>query len=180
MRRIYESDALHRDDDEPHAPRERTRHVRLQAMRSVPATTLSRALLPRWLRHRCLTVDVRTRSDTYVAGEPIPFTVIMRNVAPIPISVTTTSPLYWEWTIDGLPEASQVPHCDPPAEPGRFEFDRGERKTFERRWTQSVRTGSRSWEPVEPGRYRIGATINVADPSAAGLQDETTVEIVPE
>lgn len=178
MRRIYESDALHRDDGEAHAPNERKRETKLQAMRSVPSSTLSDLLVPTRLRHRLVSVGVETPESEYAVGEPIPFLVTIRNHAPFPVSIPTASPLLWEWTVDGAVEAARVPIRDPPDEPGSFAFDRGERKEFRKRWDQLFRVSESEWEPAEPGRHTIGVAINTADADRRGLTAETTVEIV--
>ncbi len=178
MRRIYESDALHRDDDETHAPNERERRTKLQSLRSVPSSTLSDALVPGRLRHRFVSVDVTTPEPEYPVGGSIPFTVTIRNRVPIPVSIPTASPLLWEWSVDGHVEGSEVPLRDPPDEAGSFAFDRGERKRFRKRWNQMFRVSDSEWTPAEPGTYTIGAAINTADADRKGLSGETTVRIV--
>ncbi|MFW6382467.1 MAG: hypothetical protein ACOCZD_00330 [Haloferacaceae archaeon] len=178
MRRIYESDALHRDDEETHAPTERKRETPLQSLRSVPSSTLSDLLVPVGVRHRFVSLEVSTPDPEYSVGEPIPFTVTMRNRLPVPVSLSTVSPLLWEWSVDGDVEASSVQLRDPPDDPGEFAFDRGERKEFRKRWDQMFRVSDTEWEPAEPGEYTIGAAINTADAGAKGLSAETTVRIV--
>ena len=178
MRRIYESDALHRDADEAHAPNQRERKTKLQAMRSVPSSTLSELLVPTRLRTRFVSVVVETPESEYPVGEPIPFLVTMRNHAPFPVSIPTASPLLWEWTVDGDAEGSRVSLRDPPDEPGSFAFDRCERKEFLKRWDQLFRVSDSDWVPADPGRHTIGAAINTVDADGRGLTAETTVEIV--
>lgn len=178
MRRIYESGALHRDDDDGFSPNERRSENRLQAMRWVNATALSRRLIPDWLRSRAVSIDISTPRTEFPLGEPVPFRVTMANSMPFPITFRTVSPILWTWHVDGLDEASRVPLRDPPNKTGEFRFDRGERKRFRKRWPQTFRTSKTEWEPVEPGEYTIGAGINVANSSKRGLSTETTVRIV--
>ncbi|ELZ59961.1 MULTISPECIES: hypothetical protein [Halorubrum] len=178
MRRIYESNALHRDDEEAHAPSEKERQTKLQALRSVPSSTLSDLLIPRRFRHLPISVSVETDDDEYEVGEPVPFRVTLRNRLPVPISVPTVSPLLWEWTVDGNVEAAEVPIRDPPDEEGTLSFDRGERKEFRKRWDQLFRVSDSEWEPAGVGSYTIGAAINATDAEERGLTDETTVRIV--
>lgn len=180
MRRIYESEALSRDDDEPFSPNELDSSDHFQSVRWVNSTALSRRLVPNWLRYRSVSVDVSTPRTQYAAGTSVPFSVTMRNRMPFPITIPTVSPLLWTWAVDGLMEASHVPLRDPPEEPGAFTFDRGERKEFGKQWVQMFRVSDSEWEPVDPGEYTIGAWINVEAPSDAGLYDETTVRVVPE
>lgn len=178
MRRIYDSGAIHRDDDDPGAPNEIKRETKLQALRSVPSSTLSDLLVPHGVRHRFVSVDVTTPESEYGVGESIPFTVTIRNHVPFPVSLTTASPVLWTWNVDGDVEASAVPLRDPPGETGRFEFDRGEHKRFHKRWDQMFRVTDTDWEPAEPGEYTIGASVNTTDSAAKGLADETTVRII--
>jgi hypothetical protein len=179
MRRIYESEALRRDDNNPHTPHERET-ARPQAFRSIDAGALSRRIVPDRLRHWAISVDVSTSRAVYPSGARIPFTVEMRNAMPFPITVATLSPLLWDWSVDGLPEASHVETHDVPDERGGFEFDRGERKRFRKHWDGMFRTGEAEWERAEPGEYTIGAGLNVEDPTEAGLYDETTVRLEPD
>ncbi|WP_281194684.1 hypothetical protein [Halorubrum sp. F4] len=179
MRRIYESGALRRDDD-PHASAERNDGGKIQALRSVPAAALSDRLVPRALRRRAVSVDVETPRREYATGESIPFTVTFRNGLPFPVSIPTASPLPWTWTVDGDVEAATaaVSLRDPPDEPGRFAFDRGERKRFRRRWSGLFRVTDSEWVPAEPGEHTIGAAVNAANGESEGLRAETTVRIV--
>lgn len=180
MRRIYESDALRRDDDEAFAPSEREASHRLQAMRSIDSTALSDRLVPGGLRRRAIAVEVSTPRSEYAVGEAVPFSVTMKNPLPFPITIPTTSPVLWTWNVDGEREASRVSVHEPPDEPGEFRFDRGERKEFRKRWTQMFRVSDAEWEPAGPGEYAIGAGINVEDAADGGLYDETTIRVVSE
>lgn len=180
MRRIYESDALGRNDDDQFSPNERDAADRLQSMRSVSGTTLSRRLVPHWLRHRAISVEVSTPRIEYSPGEAVPFRVTMGNSMPFPITFRTISPLLWTWHVDGVAEASHVPLRDPPDESGEFRFGRGERKRFTKRWEQMFRVSEGEWKPAGPGEYTIGAWLNVEDPAEKELYGETTVRVVPE
>lgn len=179
MRRIYESEALRRDDG-PFTPSETETDYRIQAMRSINSTALSRRVVPHSLRHRAISVSVSTPRTEYEVSEVVPFTVTMRNPLPFPIAIRTASPLLWTWTVDGLPEASEIQLHDPPDERGEFVFDRGERKRITKRWRQRFRVSDSEWEPAEPGTYTIGAELNVDDAVEHGLADETSIRIVPD
>ncbi|WP_049922960.1 hypothetical protein [Halopiger djelfimassiliensis] len=179
MRRIYESDALRRDD-EPFTPHERESSVRPQLLRSVNSTGLSRLLVPSGLGQQAISIEITTPRTEYPAGVTIPFTVTMRNPMPVPITIPTNSPLLWTWSVDGATEATRVSLRDPPDEPGEFVFDRGERKRFGKRWDQRFRVSETEWVPAEPGTYTIAAELNVDAPAEAGLRGETTVRIVPD
>jgi hypothetical protein len=177
MRRIYDSDALHRDDDDPGAPNEHS-DERPQSFRSIESGALSRLLVPARLRHWAVSVDVSTPRDEYPADGTVPFTVEMKNALPVPITITARSPVLWNWTVDGLPEASRIDPHDAPDEQAGFEFDRGERKTFRKRWDGRFRVAQREWEPAGPGEYAVGAALNVDDAEEKGLTAETTVRLV--
>jgi hypothetical protein len=176
MRRIYQSDALDRDDDDPFQPGEREGEEKPRAARTLPVRTLSDALLPTRLRHRAISVDVSSPQDVYEAGETVPFTVTMKNAMPFPVSVPTASPLLWTWAVDGHREASHVPET-PAQEPSALAFDRGEWKTFRRRWDGMFQVAEAEWTDAGPGEYTIRAGINVGSAPAKGVHDETTVEI---
>ena len=90
MRRIYESDALDRDDEDPFRPGGSDRE-KPRAARTLPVGTLSEALFPKWLQHRSISVDVSTPRDVYEAGETVPFVVTMKNAMPFPVSVPTVT-----------------------------------------------------------------------------------------
>ncbi|ADJ15787.1 hypothetical protein [Halalkalicoccus jeotgali] len=175
MRRIYESDALQRDEG-GFTPSER-RHTDPQAMRSVDGTALSRLLVPDWLRHRAISITVATPRTEYARGEAVPFRVTMRNTMPFPITLRTRSPRVWTWSVDGARDATRVSVRDPPAESGEFRFARGERKRFEKRWEQAFRVSKTEWERADPGEVTIGAGLNVEHATAKGLYDEVTVRL---
>jgi len=175
IRKIYDSRALDRDDEDPFRPNEHG--TELQAMRTVPGSVLSRLFVPEWLRYRAIAVEIRS-PGTVTAGGPVPFVVTMTNRMPFPVSIPTRSKRSWLWRVDGVPEASHV-LPDPPHERGSLEFGRGERKQFQRSWHGSFRVSEAEWEPADPGEYTISAGVDVDDPAGSGLYAETTVRIEP-
>lgn len=172
MRRIYESGAVRRDDEDPFAPGEGG--DRPQAMRSVDATAWSRRLLPAWVCHRAVSVDVE--SPDCVTGGAVPFVVTMRNVLPVPVVIETASARLWEWHVDGLTDASDVAEAFADDRRG-VRFGRGETKRFRRRWNRHFRVGENEWEPAEPGEYTLGARLNVDGAEKRGLAGTTTVSL---
>lgn len=177
MRRIYESSAIQRDDDDQFTPGERE-EAQPQAFRSIDSAAWSDRLLPVRLRRWAVTLSVTTPELQYQHGESVPFTVTFENRLPMPVTVPTTSPRLWQWTVDGYPEASHIEETAPPAGDGRLRLDRGETLRIHREWSQRFKTGGREWEPADPGTYTIGAALAVADPASSGLADEVTVQIV--
>lgn len=175
MRRIYESDALSRDDDDPFAPDEQE-STRPQAARSLPVERLVRALTTAGLRQRGLQVRIDAPDEVPAGDGQVPFVVELHNPLPVPVSVETVSPLRWWWAVDGHREAAHEPE-EPPREPRRLVFDRAERKRFTREWDGQFRVSETEWEPARRGEHTLSAAINVADPDAGGLTAETTVRL---
>lgn len=177
MRRIYESEALARNDADPFAPSERDGSERPQAARSINSTALSRWLIPTRLRQWAISCSISTPRSEYPVGTSVPFTVTMKNVMPFPITIPTRSPQVWVWSVDGSTEASRVPVRNPYDETGQFRFDRGERKQFNKWWNGMFRVSDSEWQPAPPGEYRIEAAVNVEAAAEKGLSSETTVRI---
>lgn len=173
MRRIYESEALRRSDEEPHAPRERPDD---DGPRTIDYTKASHALLPTALRHRAVSVAVETDRDSYAPDEPVGFRVRMHNRLPFPVVLRVPTQVRWQWAVDGHPEASRIA-ARPPAEPALFAFDRGERKRFQRRWHQRFRETDSEWSRAGRGEYTLSAWIAVEDPADKGLRAETTFRV---
>jgi len=176
VRRIYDSNALHRDDDDPHAPRERDATT---GYRSLNWRAASHALVPMGLRRRAISVDVDTPRETYAVGEPVDLQIRFRNRLPIPITLRTKSPVRWHWAVDGHADA-ELESPSEPDDPSLFEFDRSETKTFTRRWPQRLKTGERRWEPVDPGEYTLSASVNDGGDANGRLRATTTVRISTE
>lgn len=178
MRRLYESRAVKRDDDDQFTPSDhRDRDADPQALRHVPGTRLSRLLVPNRLRYRAISVNIETRRDEYDEGTAISFVVTMHNGFPIPIEVPTLSPVLWTWAVDGATNASRVDLRNPPQETRGFRFDRGERKQFKKTWDQRFRVSESRWERARPGEYVLSAALNIDSPQENGLYDESTVRI---
>jgi hypothetical protein len=178
MRRIYDSEALERDDDEPHSPRERKREYSPQSIRSIDSTVWSDRLLPHRLRRWAITLQIVTKDREVENGSPVTFEVKMKNRLPMPVSLVTLSPHLWTWYVDDHAEASKIQLYDAPNDRKKFRFDRGETKRFRKEWSGMFRISNREWEPADPGEYTIRAAVNVDDAAGAGLEDETTVRLV--
>jgi hypothetical protein len=178
MRRIYESSALRRDDDAPFTPNERDEGQRPQAARRVPATAITSSLLPEWVRHRAISVDVSAPATAFDVGDVVPFQLTMKNPMPFPVVIETASAIEWTWNVDGHRNAAHFPLHDPPDEASEIRFDRGERKRIRTRWDQMFRVSTAEWAPATAGEYTIGAGINVADSADKGLYDDVTVRLV--
>ncbi len=179
MRRIYESDAITRDDEDTFTPNERDTDNKPQSFRSLNAAAWSDRLLPHSLRCRAVSVRLSVPRREFEQGGTVPFRVMMKNRLPLPVTIRTVSPLLWSWSVDGYEDGSKVSLNNPPDESARLHFDRGETLRFERNWSQMFRVSEREWEPAEPGEYTLRAQINVDSKKDRNLADETTIEIVP-
>ena len=175
MDRIYESNAVERDDEAAFVPGER--EAEPQSFRWLDAAAWSDRLLPQGVARRAVSLRVSVPRTEFARDERIPFAVTMKNQLPVPVTVETLSPVLWVWTVDGHTEASHVIDRDPPERAGRFRFDRGERKRFRKVWSGRFRVSEREWTEAAAGEHTIAARINVADADGAGLADETTVRI---
>ncbi len=172
MRRVYESEALRRDDDDPFSPVEDDEGA---GRNHVNWTNVSHALVPQFLRPRAIAVDVETDKDSYERGEPIHFGVTFVNRFPVPITLVTNTPKRWEWSIDGNPEGSELP-SEHPEDRSPFRFRRSERKRFRREWSGRVRVGEREWREAERGEHTLSVEIDAVN-GIEKLRAETTFRI---
>jgi len=174
VRRIYDSGAVRREDG-PGTPAAREQAAEPQTVRWLDAESWSRRLVPAWLRRRAISVRVVTPGEDAVFSreDGVPFEVRMKNALPVPVTLRTTSPLLWSWSVDGAVTASRV-WAEPEGKARAFQFDRGERKRFRKRWDGLFQVSEREWAPAPAGEYTIGAAVNVA---SGGLRAETTVEL---
>ncbi|MFW5974117.1 MAG: hypothetical protein ACOCPZ_01895 [Natrialbaceae archaeon] len=172
MRRIYESSALSRDNDDPFSPRD----DKDDENRSINPVAASHALLPKAIRRRAVDVSVTTDRTEYASGDPVAFRVTFRNRLPIPVSIPVSSPVPWHWAVDDRISA-RFTRPDEPDDGSLFTFGRSERKTFTRTWSQSWQVGERRWEPVETGGYEISVAVNTAIGGEQFLADTTRIEI---
>ena len=179
MRRIYESEAIERDDEDTFTPRERERDAKPQAFRSIHAASWSDRLVPHTVRRWAVSLRIETPRRTFEQGETVPFRVTMRNRLPIPVTVRTETPVVWTWSVDGYEEASHIELRDPPDETAKLRLDRGETIRFDKKWSQMFQVTEREWEPAEPGEYTLRAQINAEGVGSRRLADEVTIEIVP-
>lgn len=175
MRDVHDTDAVHRDEDDPFVPRDDRRRGR-RSRSAFNWGNVSHALLPTALRDRAISVAVQTNKRRYNREEPVLFRVTLANRIPFPVALKTVSPVLWNWAVDGVERATRLPD-EPPNEPGLIRFGRSERKTFERRWSQRIRDRAGRWTPVEAGEYELSARINVEGADGRGLTAATTITV---
>ncbi|MFP8954455.1 hypothetical protein ACLI4Z_16025 [Natrialbaceae archaeon A-arb3/5] len=174
MRRIDDSRALERDEDDPFVPSNRDGG---SESRTIDWTAFSHAFVPTALRARAIAVDVSTDRKRYDIGEPVQIRIEFRNRLPFPIRLRTDSPNVWTWAVDDVPAASTLSR-DVPDRPSTFSFARRERKRFTRQWPQRIRVSEDEWEAVGSGTYTISARIARTDADDRALRDRATIEIV--
>ncbi|MFC4247488.1 hypothetical protein ACFOZ7_10825 [Natribaculum luteum] len=172
MRRIYESDALSRDDEDPFSPSESDERSR----KMIDWEAASHAFLPVWLRDRAVSVDLETNKDEYEPGEPVRWRATFRNRLPFPVRIVTETPELWRWSVDGVDRASEVPARIPDRK-SVINFSRGERKVVERRWKPQIQVTEREWEPLESGEHTLSVALNVDRPDERDLVSETSFTI---
>jgi hypothetical protein len=183
MRRIYESDARHRDGDEPHSPSELAADppgavVAANRHRSLaPWGRLVDGILPTWLHDRAIDVSIETDRPVYGPDEDVHIRVTLSNSLPVPITIPTPTRRRWEWAVDGHARAAYQTFESAPRAAAEFTFQRGETKTFTRTWRQRFRTETDRWEPADPGLYEVSAFVAVATPEERGLRASTTIEL---
>lgn len=181
MKRIYESDALDRDDDDPFSPSasavDSTGRGYGLGGSMVDWGATSHALLPGVLRAWAIDVSVETDSPVYDRDRDVAIRVTMRNRLPFPIHLRTGGSLYWNWAVDGATAGSRLPADGPDGDSRLLSFDRSERKRFVRTWPQRFRTDEAEWTAAEPGSYEVEAWINVAAPVERGLHASASFEI---
>ncbi|GAB7093287.1 hypothetical protein JCM30237_04390 [Halolamina litorea] len=171
MRRVYESEALHRDDDDPFSPVEEEQKSR----NHINWTNVSHAIVPQFLRSRAIAVDIQTTKDSYEPDEEIHFGVTFANRLPIPVTLVTRTPKPWEWYVDGNPEGSKLPP-NHPQDRNTFRFARSERKRFRRSWSGRVRVAENEWRAAERGKHTLSVEIDAVT-GAENLRAETTFRI---
>lgn len=179
MRRIYESDALSRDDDDSFSPKEQDDDTSPQAFRSINASVWSDHFVPHRFRCWAVSVSLSTPKEEFERDEHVPFRVTMENRLPMPVSIKTSSKILWQWAVNGHRRAERVSLRDIPKETSKFQLDRGETVRFTKAWDQMFRITEREWEPASPGEYTLQVGINVVGESDYNLTDETKIRILP-
>lgn len=177
MRRIYESDAITRDDERPFIPGRRPDDYEPQSFRFINSSAWSDWLLPHRVRCWAVTVSLSLPKRTFKRGETVPFRITMRNRFPIPVSVRTYSPVVWTWSVDGHDLASTVSDRDQPGEESKLRLNRGERIAFERHWDGYFKISDSEWIPAEPGEYELEVRINAIHGYDEQLSARETITI---
>lgn len=133
------------------------------------------ALVPQALANRMVTVSVETDRKTFAVGEPVSFTVTIRNRLPVPVAAETTQNRLWGWTIDGELEASDEPRLRN-ENANAISLRASERKRITREWNRRfrrTREGRTRWEPASPGTHELGVFLT----TRGRPTDSVTIEI---
>lgn len=138
------------DDDDPSGLDEGRNHLAEAVGRFVPQS----------LARRALSVSVDTARSQFAVGDPVPFTVTIRNRLPVPIRVHTPRRRLWTWYVDGEREASDERLYESD-QPGVLVFRGREAKSVRHVWSgRFERTGERRrWVDPDPGVYELSAAV---------------------
>jgi len=126
---------------------------------------LCRALVPATVARLALSVSVAVEGERYERGEPVEFTVVVRNRLPVPVRLEIDGKLLWGWRVDGLLEASDEPRYVP-EDSRALELDALEARRFEQHWDgRFKRAGDPDrWIDPDPGEHEIEAFVATAPP----------------
>lgn len=140
--------------------------------RAVVANTVG-SLLKR-VGHVPVEVVLSPEKTQVEPGEPIDFTVTVRNRSVIGIPLSLTCMTLWGWYVDGNPEGEERDYYDSP--PRRVTVRGSQSYSFERQWSGYIRTED-GYEPLSPGEHTLEARIHVSDAQALGLTDRVNLTV---
>lgn len=128
-------------------------------------------VVPRWLAHRAVTIEVSTERRVYDLGDPVPFTVAIRNRLPVPVSIPTPQPRLWGWAVDGTLEATDEAVYTSDTS-GQLTLDSREVRHIDQVWngrlehTGSGPNGRSEWVLPDPGTHELSVFIATKEPRA--------------
>lgn len=141
-------------------------------------TDLLGRFVPQWLAQRAVDVDLTVPAREFPLGDPVPFTVEIRNRLPVPVTVRTPTRRLWGWAVDGELEASDE-HAYAGDTAGEFSLEGGDVLRIDREWSgrfkRTGRPGDRT-EHVLPDRgvHELSAFVATDDPRP---RDSVEVEL---
>ncbi|WP_193310451.1 hypothetical protein [Halorubrum halophilum] len=109
-------------------------------------------------------------------GEPVEFTVTVRNQSAVGIPLSLTCTTLWGWYVDGYPEGEDHNYYDSP--PRRVTVRGSQSYTFERQWSGYIRTED-GYESLSPGEHTLEARVHISDAETLGLTDRVNLTIAP-
>ena len=141
-------------------------------------TDLLGRFVPQWLAQRAVDVDVDVSAREFPVGDPVPFTVEIRNRLPVPIAVQTPTRRLWGWEVDGELEASDE-HTYAGDAAGQFSLEGGDVLRIEREWSGRFKRTGRQGERTEyvlpdRGVHEIAAFVATTDPQP---RDSAEIEL---
>lgn len=139
-------------------------------------TELLGRFVPQWLAQRAVDVDVTVPAREFRVGDPVPFTVEIRNRLPVPVTVRTPTRRLWGWAVDGELAASDE-HTYAGDTAGEFSLEGGDVLRIEREWSGRLKRTGRPGERTEHvlpdrGVHELSAFVATSDP-----QPRSSVEI---
>ncbi|MFB6187185.1 MAG: hypothetical protein ABEI86_10010 [Halobacteriaceae archaeon] len=139
---------------------------------------VSKALVPTPLVLLGLTVWIDAPTLTIEAGEPLEFTINIRNRLPLPVALTTAEPQLWGWEIGGQYKGKKEPTF--PDRTETYAFEALETKRFHQEWAgrfQTTNDGHKTWPQAAPGEYELRAFIYHPNAKRYGLTDAISIRV---
>lgn len=135
-------------------------------------TELLGRFVPQWVAQRAIAVSVSVPDREFSIGDPVPFTVEIRNRLPVPVTVRTPSRRLWGWEVDGDLGASDEPTYAGDT-PGEFSLEGSDYLRIEREWSGRLKRTGRGGKRTEyvlpdPGVHEIAAFVATKDPQPRG------------
>ena len=128
-------------------------------------------VVPNWLVHRAVTIEVTPERREYALDTPVRFTVTIRNRLPVPVTLPTPKLRLWGWAVDGEVEATdETIYTSDTA--GWHAFDARETLRIEQTWNgRFERTGSgpddrTEWVLPDPGIHELSVFLATEEPRA--------------
>lgn len=135
-------------------------------------TDLLGRFVPQWVAQRVIDVSVSVPDREFAVGDPIPFTVEIKNRLPVPVTVRTPTRRLWGWEVDGDLGASDESRYAGDT-PSQFALEGGDHLVIDREWSGRFKRTGRDGERTEyvlpkPGVHEISAFVATKDPQPRG------------
>ena len=135
-------------------------------------TDLLGRFVPQFVAQRVITVSVSVPDREFAVGDPVPFTVEIKNRLPVPVTVRTPTRRLWGWEVDGDLGASDEPTYAGDT-PSQFALEGGDHLVIEREWSGRFKRTGRDGERTEyvlpeRGVHEIAAFVATKDPQPRG------------
>jgi hypothetical protein len=135
-------------------------------------TELLGRFVPQWVAQRVIAVSVSVPDREFSVGDPVPFTVEIKNRLPVPVTVRTPTRRLWGWKVDGeLGASDESTYAGDTA--SQFALEGSDHLRIEREWSgrfkRTGRDGDRTeYVLAEPGVHEITAFVATKEPQPQG------------